>query len=265
VGHKVSAAEWETNKTSETKYPSCNAVNTAVVTAAVACEASAMLAVASELMVVFAQGINESSTHASIPSAQAVWDLWSRAKNSIWTSNVSPYTGVKLRKFEIKTSVSSTPVNRYTAVRLGVSATLSAGDVLQSVKDHINTTWGGNSISDANCQAYLQYAHRTPGVWRLPTEAEWVYGRSSGMFWDTNPRSSDWEWCCDSYGDGHKQAITGVNPVYWSSTGTFVRRRIFNDQRHQLYATDTGYHSGRGWGSSADGNCYCRLARTATV
>jgi hypothetical protein len=217
------------------------------------------------LAVALAQTISGASTNAQIPSAQAVWKLRELAKHNILTFNASPYTGVKLRKFEIKTSVSSTLITWYNAVRLGVAATLSAGDVPQSVKDHINTTYRGNNITDANCLAYLRYAHRTPGVWRLPTEAEWVYGRKSGMFWFT-AGVSGWEWCCDAYGNGSNQAIMGVNPVYWGSDGNRVRRHISNDtSRHQLHPAASSYGGGNGWGSGAYGTVWCRLARTVAV
>jgi hypothetical protein len=82
VEHKISAAEWPANKTSETKYPSCAAANDAI----------------NALEIIPVSAISETSTDTEIPSAQSVYSFvsglasgWQTIGNMVksyqWTGN----------------------------------------------------------------------------------------------------------------------------------------------------------------------------------
>ncbi|GBR77161.1 hypothetical protein NO2_1591, partial [Candidatus Termititenax persephonae] len=51
------------------------------------------------------------------------------------------------------------------------------------------------SCSDSDCINYQYHAVRTPGAYRLLTDAEWLDARHTGKITDTT--SGTWEWCGD--------------------------------------------------------------------
>jgi hypothetical protein len=117
VEHKISTAEWTANKTSETKYPSCAAVSTAI----------------SELTIALIQVISEMSKDTAIPSAQRVYSIVS-GLTSGWQT-----TDNKVRSYEwagdnasdikyptcgaVSKAISDTKLTPVTYIYDGVSAT----------------------------------------------------------------------------------------------------------------------------------------------
>ncbi|MDR1997362.1 MAG: hypothetical protein LBQ83_03475 [Candidatus Margulisbacteria bacterium] len=127
--------------------------------------------------------LSASSTDAQYPSAKAVRDAIQKLmRGTLWISS----------------SLTSTKITWYEAVRTCVRQTHSASDVPAAVKAEMNDFGYTTSIDDEHCLLYqLIYAMDRKKVYRLPEIDEWQHSYFDGKLEYHSQR----EWVWFNYGD----------------------------------------------------------------